>query len=193
MAQIQSSFFFFSFMSRNSFINCSGHPELRMRIHFVTSGCGELQHVCMGGFMAYLGSVSGVQVLSEEKPPVRNCPAEAGGFFLLIISFWKSISWQRQPSKCLGSYGDRLRSWGRKVQFIHEKSKSCVWVFLTFQRQLQTILMRDVFFLLYNSTGWAEGAVHAPQLPQIFTHPPAFGAKWAGIYVWNEQSPSYSC
>lgn len=76
---------FFFYMSHNSFINCSGHPELRTRIHFVTSGCGELQRVRMGGFMVYLGSVSGDQALSEEKEkaPARNCPVKEGDSVLL--------------------------------------------------------------------------------------------------------------
>lgn len=43
--------------------------------------------------------------------------------------------------------------------------------------------MRGVFLLLCSGAGWAEGAVHVPQLPQTCTHPPAFGAKRAGIYV----------
>ena len=51
-----------------------------MYIHFVTSGCGVLQCVYMGGFTLYLGSVSGDQALPEEKEKAtaRNCPAEEG-------------------------------------------------------------------------------------------------------------------
>lgn len=68
----------FFYMSHNSLIKFCGHPELRMRIHFVTSGCGVLQFVYMGGFMPDLGSVSGDQALPEEEATVRSCPAKEG-------------------------------------------------------------------------------------------------------------------
>lgn len=69
-------------MSHNSLINHSGHPESRMHVHFVASGCGVLQRVAMvgGGFMPYLKSACADPALPEgqEKATVRNCPAAQG-------------------------------------------------------------------------------------------------------------------